>query len=86
MPVLFNEALQLLPAECIACFVHLSPYLDANPRRIKRILNVFQVAHGIAQLWPLQEADPSATVVSHEHWPAFRSKLIKWICLCEMFP
>ena len=87
IPVNFKLSEFLLPRECIDTFLHLAHYIDGNPRRIKRILNVFQVIHGLAELWPLSIYEPEKTVAKDKKiWPALCAKLIKWVCLCEMFP
>ena len=39
----FDMAPGLIPQACIDVFTHLSSAMDSNPRRIKRVLNVFQV-------------------------------------------
>ena len=87
IPVNFKLSEFLLPRECIDTFLHLAHYIDGNPRRTKRILNVFQVMHGLAELWPLSIYEPEKTVAKDKKiWPALCAKLIKWVCLCEMFP
>ena len=87
IPVNFKLSEFLLPRECIDTFLHLAHYIDGNPRRTKRILNVFQVIHGLAELWPLSIYEPEKTVAKDKKiWPALCAKLIKWVCLCEMFP
>jgi hypothetical protein len=85
--VKFTMSQFLLPRDCIDTFLLLAHHIDGNPRRTKRILNVFQVMHGLADLWPLSVYEPQKTVAKDKKiWPALCAKLIKWVCLCEMFP
>ena len=64
---------------------------DANPRRIKRILNVILLIIQIGESKPLgEEMDPSYSeenkISSHENWHMFLRKVVKWVILCECFP
>ena len=50
---LFESSRALLPEGHVRVFIRLAPLLDANPRRIKRIMNVYQVIYGVAKATPL---------------------------------
>jgi len=50
----FESSKNLLPESLIRVFARVAPLLDANPRRIKRILNVYQVIYGVAKSMPLR--------------------------------
>jgi hypothetical protein len=66
--------------------------VDSNPRRIKRLVNTYQLVCAIARLMPLDEDDPAGPKIGeggHPHSAAFskfRGKLIKWLVLCECYP
>lgn len=55
----------------IEAFNEFAPYANANPRKIKRITNVYTM---VRMLLPERVPDE------------FRKKLIAWIILCEQFP
>ena len=50
---LLERSRALLPEGHVRVFIRLAPLLDANPRRIKRIMNVYQVIYGVAKATPL---------------------------------
>ena len=52
----------LISAAEIRVFQSLSPLLDPNPRRLKRIISVYALATEVAQKMPLSEVDPTARV------------------------
>eukprot|EP00966_Prymnesium_polylepis_P239200 5532000-Prymnesium_polylepis.3 len=58
-------------------FKSLSGALESNPRALKRIVNSYMVVCEVAKGIKLDESDD---------WPALSSKLIKWTCLCELYP
>ena len=55
-------------------------------RRLKRVVNVFQLAVAYAKRLALDETDPTETVYFDSRWPLFALKLIKFIVLCEEHP
>ena len=80
-----TEPQRVTPNE-LAKFVKFIAEVDRNPRRLKRIVNIYQVIVEVAKHMPIQEDKPQKKVVSHKSWPQFCAKLIKWICLCECYP
>ena len=80
-----TEPQRVTPNE-LAKFLKFIAEVDRNPRRLKRIVNIYQVIVEVAKHMPIQEDNPHKKVVSHKSWPQFREKLIKWICLCECYP
>ena len=60
--------------------------IDRNPRRLKRIVNTYQLITEVAKKRPIAEENPEKVVYDDERWLPFTPKLIKWICLCECYP
>jgi hypothetical protein len=61
--------------------------LDPTPRRLKRIVNIYQLMRAVAHKTPVDEATPHGKKVSDmAGFTAFLGKLIKWACLCEWYP
>jgi hypothetical protein len=60
--------------------------IDRNPRRLKRIVNIYQLITEVAKKRPIAEERPEKVVYDDERWLSFTPKLIKWICLCECYP
>ncbi|CAH0371182.1 unnamed protein product [Pelagomonas calceolata] len=58
---------------------------SGNPRRLKRVVNVFQLAVAYAKR-QMDEKDPMQTVYLDPRWPLFALKLVKLIILCEEHP
>ena len=50
----------LISAAEIRVFQSLSPLLDPNPRRLKRIISVYALASQVAKLMPLSESSLQA--------------------------
>ena len=59
---------------------------SGNPRKLKRVVNVFQLAVTYAKRLALDEADQQKTVYLDARWPLFACKLVKFIVLCEEHP
>ena len=59
---------------------------SGNPRRLKRVINVFQLAVAYAKRLPLKETNQRQTVYLDSRWPLFALKLVKFIILCEEHP
>ena len=59
---------------------------DANPRQVKRILNVSIFAFEVAKCKPLTESNSLRTIVENNKWSDVSAHLAKWILLCELYP
>ena len=60
-----------------ACLDRLCPFADGNPRRLKRIINVFNVGRRVVELR------------RGEKWPGlteFKPKLLKFVIMLEQWP
>eukprot|EP00937_MAST-01D_sp_MAST-1D-sp2_P004761 g4761.t1 len=66
--------------------------VDPNPRRLKRLINTYQVVRAVANYTPLDQNKPDGVLLGDrnaKHAPRFRefcAKLIKWLVLCECYP
>ncbi|GMH75688.1 hypothetical protein TrST_g3053, partial [Triparma strigata] len=67
--------------EEIQAFVDMSNFFNANPRKIKRITNIYTC---VRMLLPQLDED-SADAMRKEQLQ-FREKLLAWIVLCEQWP
>ena len=62
-PAALSEGEQQLPLVSAAemrVFEALSPLLDPNPRRLKRIISVYALVTEVAKRVPLSDVDPTA--------------------------
>merc|ERR1719183_286503 len=60
---------------------------EANPRRLKRMLNTYQVIKAVANAMPMSEDEPNGDkVAASPRFLEFCGKLIKWLILCECYP
>ena len=57
-----TEQLPLVSAAEMRVFESLSPLLDPNPRRLKRIISVYALATEVAKRKPLSNVNPTACV------------------------
>ena len=57
-----KQQLPLVSAAEMRVFESLSPLLDPNPRRLKRIISVYALVTEVAKRVPLSEVDPTACV------------------------
>lgn len=73
-PRLYNEVNVAFNYAERCVFRAFSPYLDPNPRRIKRLINVYRLVRVLAQnrRQPFFQADPA--------------KVILWLTLCQQWP
>ncbi|KAJ8605434.1 hypothetical protein CTAYLR_003312 [Chrysophaeum taylorii] len=60
-------------------------HIEPNPRRLKRIVNTYQVILACVKYIRVTESHPQV-VIDDPKWNEFQGKLIKWICLCECYP
>ena len=70
----------------VAYFKKFISEVDRNPRRLKRIVNTYQLVAEVAKHRAVAEDRPEELVYKDERWSPFTSKIIKWICLCECYP
>ena len=70
----------------LAYFEKFIAEVDRNPRRLKRIVNTYQLVTEVARHRAVAEDQPEELVCKDKRWLPFTSKLIKWICLCECYP
>lgn len=81
---LFESSRALLPEGHVRVFTRLAPLLDANPRRIKRIMNVYQVIYGVAKATPLHgDLRKKVRVLFSSHPTVVQSNLLLCIFFCQ---
>ena len=61
-----TQQLPLVSAAEMRVFESLSPLLDPNPRRLKRIINVYALATEVAKRTPLSDVNPTACVTVYK--------------------
>ena len=81
----------LVSARVMGVFSSLSHLLEPNPRRLKRIINVFSLISEVARMKPITGRTKarhrnSRAIASDPRWDVLSPKLVKWVCLCECFP
>lgn len=83
----FDEGINsVLSPEMIKVMYSYCHRVDPNPRRLKRIINVLQLASEVAKVKPSSNANPAIKINQQADWIEFSKKLVKWIFLCEIFP
>ena len=70
----------------MSAFKRMSLVLESNPRRLKRVMQTFTLVTEVARRKPQSEEARDAFIGQLPAWPAFSSKLVKWTCLCELYP
>ena len=74
----------VVPYNHTKVFEYFMAVVEMNPRRLKRIFNVYSVQRHVAHF---ERPDAKGGRVSRRTgWPVFSRKLIKWTLLCECFP
>ncbi|GMH97462.1 hypothetical protein TrVE_jg7207 [Triparma verrucosa] len=81
---LLQEDICSYAKEEIQAFVDMSNFFNANPRKIKRITNIYTC---VRMLLPqLDEDSADAAAEKRKEQLQFREKLLAWIVLCEQWP
>ena len=60
--------------------------IEPNPRRLKRVMQTYTLISEVAKRRAVDEGQPDVMVGKLPQWRAFTSKLVKWTCLCELYP
>ncbi len=82
----FDESALLVSAAEQVTLCAFAKETEGNPRRLKRVINVFQLAVAYARRLVLDETRQRETVFHDPRWPLFALKLVKFILLCEEHP
>ena len=71
----------------MSVFERMCLVLEPNPRRLKRVMQTYTLISEVAKRRAVEEGGPPDHVVGKlRDWPDFTSKLVKWTCLCELYP
>ena len=80
-----------LPSHIRSLISSLSDYIDKNPRKIKRIINMLLLVFEVAKRKVIKEEvgmtmNRMVMITEHHCWTLFSRKLTLWIVLCEVYP
>ena len=81
-----ESAMPLVTQREMDVFQRMCLVLESNPRRLKRVVQTYTLISEVAKRRPQAEDKPQEFVASLPVWKEFSSKLVKWTCLCELYP
>jgi succinate dehydrogenase assembly factor 1 len=75
-----------LPGHIRSLISSLSDYMDKNPRKIKRIINMLLLVFEVAKRKIIKVGVTNLIITELHCWTLFSRKLTLWIVLCEVYP
>lgn len=75
-----------LPGHIRSLVSSLSDYMDKNPRKIKRIINMLLLVFEVAKRKIIKVGATNLIITELHCWTLFSRKLTLWIVLCEVYP
>lgn len=75
-----------LPGHIRALLSSLSDFIDKNPRKIKRIINMVLLVFEVGKRKTIKIGETNRIMIGLDSWKILSRKLVLWVVLCEVYP
>lgn len=75
-----------LPGHIRALLSSLSDFIDKNPRKIKRIINMVLLIFEVGKRKAIKVGETNRIMIGLDSWKILSRKLVLWVVLCEVYP
>lgn len=75
-----------LPGHIRALLSSLSDFIDKNPRKIKRIINMVLLIFEVGKRKAIKVGETNRIMFGLDSWKILSRKLVLWVVLCEFYP